>query len=64
MIIDVKWDQEATVWIAANNTIGLILEDSSYDHLMDRLKPAISEMCELNHVEQDACITINLQNVD
>lgn len=61
MIIDIKRDQEANVWIATNDNIGLALEDSSYDRLLARLKPAIAEMCELNHIEKDTCIMTSLQ---
>ena len=37
MTIDIKWDENANVWIAFNNDLGITLEDASYDKLIDRL---------------------------
>lgn len=50
MTIDIKWDENANVWIAINNDLGITLEDASYDKLIDRLKITIPEMCELNNI--------------
>ena len=36
IIINMKWDPEADVWIAVNDEIGLILESGSYDALVER----------------------------
>lgn len=50
MTIDIKLDENANVWIAINNDLGITLEDASYDKLIDRLKITIPEMCELNNI--------------
>lgn len=50
MSIDIKWDENANVWIAINDELGITLEDASYDKLIDRLKIAIPEMCKLNNI--------------
>lgn len=50
MTIDIKWDENANVWIAINNDLGITLEDASYDKLIDRLKITIPEMCKLNNI--------------
>lgn len=50
MSIDIKWDENANVWIAINDELGITLEDDSYDKLIDRLKIAIPEMCKLNNI--------------
>lgn len=50
MSIDIKWDENANVWIAMNDELGITLEDASYDKLIDRLKIAIPEMCKLNNI--------------
>ena len=43
--IMLTWDDEASVWIAESNDIpGLILEDSSFDTLVERVKIAIPDL--------------------
>ena len=50
------WDSEAGVWIATSEDIhGLILEHSSFDVLMERVRlsvPELLEMEKLNHAIQ------------
>lgn len=58
MNIDIQWDEEALVWVATNEEIGIALEDASYDNLLVRLQKAIPEMCELNNI-RGGCIFIN-----
>lgn len=50
--IDVKiiWDEEAEVYVAIGDKIGLVLESESYDRLLERVKIAAPEMMELNHI--------------
>ena len=49
--VSITWDEEANVWIAISNDIpGLVLESGSYDDLIDRLKIAIPEILEANHL--------------
>lgn len=52
MVIYVKiiYDEEAHVWIAENESVGLILESESYDLLIKKVKAALPELIELNHV--------------
>ena len=43
--IKLTWDDEASVWIAESDDIpGLILEDSSFDVLIDRVKIAVPDL--------------------
>ena len=43
-----SWDDEANVWIATSNDIhGLILEHSSFDTLMEKVRIAVPELLEL-----------------
>ena len=45
--ITMTWDDEASVWIAESNDIpGLILESSSFDNLIERVKAAIPDLLE------------------
>ncbi|MDR0464705.1 MAG: DUF1902 domain-containing protein [Treponema sp.] len=45
--IMMTWDDEASVWIAESNDIpGLILESSSFDNLIERVKSAIPSLLE------------------
>ena len=55
--IDVAWDDEAKVWIALCDEIGLALESESYDELVKRVTIAAPEMAELNHMP---CNTITI----
>ena len=50
IIINLKWDPEADVWIAVNDEIGLILESGSYDALVERVRYAAPEIMELNNI--------------
>ena len=48
--ISLWWDEEAEVWVATSEDIyGLVLEQDSFDKLIDRLRPAALELLELNH---------------
>ena len=47
--INYVWDPEAEVWIAVSDSVpGLVLEDASYDNLIERVKTAVPELLELN----------------
>ena len=50
MQINISWDKEACVWIAECEKLGLVLESGSYDALLERVKTAILELIELNHI--------------
>jgi len=43
------WDADAGIWFSSSNDIpGLILQSTSFDTLLDRIKSAAPEMLELN----------------
>jgi len=47
--IILTWDDEASVWIAESKDIpGLILEDGSFDTLVERVKIAVPDLLEDN----------------
>ena len=47
--INYMWDSNANVWIATSESVpGLVLEDASYDDLIERVKTAVPELLELN----------------
>ncbi len=48
--ITIKWDDEAAVYIAVCDDIGLALESESYDKLIQRVKDAVPELLELNNI--------------
>lgn len=51
-IINLTWDNEASVWIATSDDIpGLVLESGSFDALLERTRFAIPELLELNTVK-------------
>jgi hypothetical protein len=53
--INLAWDDDAAVWIAASDDIpGLILESGSLDALIERVRFAVPELLALNGVEPEA----------
>ena len=51
-VIRCIWDEEACVWIAHNDYIPLTMESDSLDYLMKKVRDAIPELIELNHIEK------------
>ncbi|MBQ6733872.1 MAG: DUF1902 domain-containing protein [Lachnospiraceae bacterium] len=51
-VIRFQWDEEAGVWIAINDYIPLTLESESLDDLMQRVRDAIPELIEMNHLSR------------
>lgn len=51
-VIRCIWDDEANVWVARNDYIPLTLEAESFDYLMVKVRDAIPELIELNHLEK------------
>ena len=51
-VIRFQWDREAGVWVASNDYIPLTLESDSLDRLMEKVRHAVPELVELNHLEQ------------
>lgn len=51
-IVNLDWDNEASVWIATSENIpGLVLESGSFDALLERVRFAVPELLELNRTE-------------
>ena len=51
-VIRCIWDDEACVWVASNDYIPLTMESDSLDRLMERVRAAVPELVELNHLEK------------
>lgn len=52
MIIDIFRDTEVKVWIAVQDDIGLVLEDTDLSKLILRIQNAVPELCQLNDIEK------------
>lgn len=51
--VNILCDKEAGVWVALGKNIpGLVLEDSSYDTLLERLQSAVPEILEVNQLPE------------
>ena len=50
-IIRLIWDEESGVWIATNDEIPVALEADSVDVLIERVRRAIPELIEMNHLQ-------------
>jgi len=56
--ISFTWDDEACVWVATSEDVpGLVLEHSSFDVLVERVRLAAPELLELNcgYTEETCC---------
>ena len=49
-VIQLQWDEEAGVWIAINDYLPLTLESESIDELMRKVRLAVPELVEMNHM--------------
>ena len=49
--IIIEWDDEASVYIATCDELGLALESESYDSLVCRVRDAVPELLLLNNIE-------------
>ena len=48
--VNLLWDSEASVWVATSDDIrGLVLESSSLDLLIERVRMAAPEVLKLNN---------------
>ncbi len=52
--VNVSWDEEASVYVALCDEIGLALESESYDKLVERVISTVPELIELNKIECEA----------
>ena len=62
--VSIHWDAEATVWIAVNEEIGLILESGSLDALLERVKIAIVELISIQSQPHDAVVSFEMQRTE
>ncbi len=62
-IVNIMWDDEAEVWVAICESLGIILESESYDTLIKRVIDAAPEMAELKHTDCKSLVfsTLNRQ---
>lgn len=64
LTVKIIWDDEAKVYYAVCEEIGLALESESYNHLLERLKVAVPEMAEENKVSYtEISINTNTYNL-
>ena len=45
-----EWDDEARVWYGYNDELPVALEADTVEHLMQRMRIAVPEMAEENHL--------------
>ena len=61
-LIRISWDDEAKVWIAINDYLPLAMESESVDKLMKKVRIAIPELVELNHLEMPQYVHFFAEN--
>ena len=61
-VIRLDWDPNAGVWIAVgDDAVGLALENASLDTLMERVRAALPELLELNHLPAADTILFSME---
>lgn len=50
VIVRVHWDEDAEVWVAICDELGISLESGSYDALLEKIKVTVPEMIEANGI--------------
>lgn len=60
-VIIINKDNEADVWIAENSELPIVLEDSSLESLMERVKIAAPEMAEINNLTPPTALYFAIQ---
>lgn len=50
IFVKIHWDEEAEVWVAICDELGISLESGSYDALVEKVKITVPEMIELNKI--------------
>jgi hypothetical protein len=51
VIVNVEYDEEARVWVAQNDVLGLATEADTMEVLTYKLQEMIPELVELNNIE-------------
>lgn len=51
VVVEVAWDDEADVWIAASETIGLFTEAATLDEIRRKVPLIASDLLEEDHPE-------------
>ena len=59
-IVNVMWDNDACVWFAICDLLGISLEDESYDMLLRKVIDAAPEMAEIKKVECESLVFVTL----
>ena len=64
-LVSILWDEEAGVWVATCDTLGIVLESESYDELIKRVIAVAPEMAKANNIECSSLVfsTLNRQYV-
>ena len=48
-VVNISWDNDARVWTATSeDVLGLALESCSFDALIEKLRHAVPDLCEMN----------------
>ena len=64
-IVYISWDEDAQVWVATCDPLGIAMESESYDVLIERVIKAAPEMARENKVECSSLVfsTLNRRYV-
>ncbi|MBR1496954.1 MAG: DUF1902 domain-containing protein [Oscillospiraceae bacterium] len=63
--VQLQWDPEAAVWVAASaDIIGVVMESGSVDALIERIRYAVPELLELNNQAPAKAICFKIERYE
>ncbi len=63
LVIEAQYDEEARVWVAVNDELGLAIEAETLDVLTYKLQQMVPELATLNHLDISRPVTFTLRSV-
>ena len=63
LVIEAQYDEEARVWVAVNEELGLATEAETLDVLTYKLQEMVPELATLNNLEVSRPVSFTLRSV-
>ncbi|MBR6309035.1 MAG: DUF1902 domain-containing protein [Lachnospiraceae bacterium] len=63
VIVRVHWDEDAEVWVAICDELGISLESGSYDALLEKIKVTVPEMIEANGIADVKSVKVSTTDI-
>ena len=63
LIVEAQYDEEARVWVAINDDLGLVTEAETLDVLTYKLQEMVPELATLNNLDVPRPVSFTLRSV-